>query len=367
MYAQKKIGQLIEDENFQDDIFKIESASAEEQMAFLKKYSITEKEFAYARKFLLNFSFTQKEVSDSEIDYALGKLRNRIFGLSSPSSNGQGKARLLTLFTRVAAILSIPLLLSTIYFYREFHKQKQQYSVSTPNVYNTFKAPLGARTQVVLPDGSLVWLNSGSSLTYPSCFDTESRKISLEGEAYFEVVKNENVPMEVSAGQLKVRVYGTKFNLNAYADEDRIETTLVEGKVALIPKNNKKEIPLEPGYNASFSLTDQHMEISKVKDMEAYIGWKDGKLLFRDEQLIHIVKDLERRYNVDIQVTDTSLYEYTLYATFIDENIEQVLDIFSNSIPISIEYPKSNMQSNGQYSKRKIIIRKDHHKKMKVE
>jgi hypothetical protein len=367
MQVQKRILELIEDENFQDDIFRIESSSAEERVAFLKKYSLNENEFAYASKFLSNFSFNQKSVPDSEIDYALSKLKNRIFRLSSVTPKSQGKASLFTIFTRIAAILSVPLLLSSIYFYSELHKQKQQYSSSTPNVYNTFKAPLGARTQVVLPDGSLVWLNSGSSLTYPSRFDTESRKLILDGEAYFEVVKNESIPMEVSTGQLKVKVYGTKFNLNAYADEDRIETTLVEGKVALMPKNNKKEINLEPGYNASFSLTDQHMEISKVEDMDAYIGWKDGKLLFRDEQLVRIVKDLERRYNVDIQVTDVSLYEYTLYATFIDENIEQVLDIFSNSIPISIEYPKSNMLANGQYSKRKIIIRKDIHKKMKIE
>lgn len=367
MHAQKRIWQLIEDENFQDDILDVESSSVEVQVAFMKKYSITEAEFTYARKFLRSFSFKPGEVAGAEINYALGKLRKGIPGLSSSSSKTPEKARLLTVLTRIAAILSVPLLLSTIYFYSEFYKQNQSYYVSAQNVYNTFKAPLGARTQVVLPDGSLVWLNSGSSLSYPNRFDSESRKISLDGEAYFEVVKNENVPMEVSARHLKVKVYGTKFNLNAYADDGRIETTLVEGKVALIPESAKKEINLEPGHNASFSLKDQHLEISKVEDMDAYIGWKDGKLLFRDEQLIHIVKDLERRYNVDIQLTDTSLFEYPLYATFIDENIEQVLDIFSNSIPISVEYPKSTLQANGLYSKRKIIIRKDLNKRMKIE
>ena len=158
---------------------------------------------------------------------------------------------------------------------------------------------------------------------------------------------------------MQIKVYGTTFNVNAFADNGLVETTLIEGKITIIPNNSKKEYLLEPGNTASYSVEEDNLQVRAVKDMSVYTGWKDGKLLFNDEHFSDIITKLERWYNVDIQLTDPSLGDYTLYATYFDENIEQVLDIFSNSIPISVYYPKRAKQADGTYSKRKVIIKRN--------
>ena len=368
MDAKEKFDQLLADEEFQDEIRNFGNVPKKEQKAVLKKYSITEKEFTYAKRFLSGISFGQKELDSEDVNYALTRLMRRIADASIISSGIERgkKIDFITMISRVAAILSIPLLLSTIYFYQKASNLNSEYFISSSQkrVFNTFQAPPGAKTQVVLPDGSLVWLNSGSSLSCPAIFDAESRNVALKGEAYFEVVKNEEVPMFVSTGHLKVKVYGTKFNVNAFADEGVIETTLVEGKVSIIPGDSKKEYSLNPGYTASYAVKKQKIQMTKVADMDAFIGWREGKLLFHNEHFSDILKKLERWYNVDIQLTDGSLGDYTLYATFFDENIEQVLDIFSNSIPISVEYPKRIKKADGSYSKREIVIARDFSKRI---
>lgn len=359
MNLNDKIGQLLDNESFQDDILEIDIRSSEDKRRVQEKFNLSESELIYAHRLLTGISFNERQIPETTINNELKKLRNDIETNNSAPFQQRSVSFWLI---RAAAVLSIPFLLSSVYFYRQLHQQKNQIIVHNPVIYNTFKAPMGAKSQIILPDGSLVWLNSGSSLSFPSRFDDDSRKVSLEGEAYFEVVKNENVPMVVSAGSMNVKVYGTKFNINAYEPGQNIETTLVEGKVTILPANDDKETELKPGFSAAFNPDGKNIQISQVNDMEAFTGWKDGKLLFRDERFIQILKKLERWYNVDIHISDESLYDYTLYATFIDENVEQVLDIFAHSIPISVEYPKRKVQSDGLYSKRTIIIKRDTNK-----
>jgi ferric-dicitrate binding protein FerR (iron transport regulator) len=353
MEVSKKLDELLADEKFQDDLLKLgREFSKEERNIFLNKYSITEKEFIEAWKLLSGMSFIQERSDPAEVSYALKKLQKRI-DLSVPVKERQ--ISIITLISRVAAFLSIPLLLSTLYFYQQTRNSAMILSVEE-QVLNTFQAPAGAKSQVTLPDGSQVWLNSESILSCPAHFDAGIREVKLTGEAYFEVVKNEKAPMVISAGDLKVKVYGTRFNVNAFPDRGVIETTLVEGKVTVIPGEEKQEYSLEPGYVASYALQKGTLQIMKVEKIDAFTGWKDGKLLFYNEQFADILQKLERWYNVDIQLKDPSLGNYTLYATFFDENIEQVLDIFSKSIPIAVTYPQRIKQSDGSYAKREILI-----------
>ncbi len=364
----EKVEKLLSDEEFQHDILKLKRYTQEERSAILEKYSISVREFLYARRFLFGFSFKNEMIDEQDINYSLIKLKNRIRLNSSPLKiETQQRKELVNWISKAAAVLVIPLVLSTFYYYRK--AQSLSFSDANYNaqadVINTFQAPSGAKTQVILPDGSLVFLNSGSTLWCPTKFNSQSRDVKLSGEAYFEVVKNEKVPLIVSAGQLKVKVYGTQFNVQAFDNEGTIETTLVEGKVSIIPTNSKKEYKLKPGQTASYSIQKENLQVSKVDDMDVYIGWKDGKQLFHNERFADILKKLERWYNVDIQITDPSLGDYNLYATFFDENIEQVLDIFSNSIPITVKYVKRNKQPDGSYSKREIIIDRDKDKILK--
>ena len=370
MDAKEKIIQLLINEEFQDDVLNSDNPLKDEQKTILQKYSITEKEYTYAYRFLSGISFRKEKLSPEDVDYALKRLISRIPNTSDiilTIKRGK-KIDYFTWFSRIAAILSIPLLLTTVCFYLEFRNAQSEYFTSSfqGKACNTFHASLGARTQVVLSDGSLVWLNSGSSLSSPAVFDSRSRNVELKGEAYFDVVKNEKIPMIVSTSDLKVKVYGTKFNMNAYPEEKQIKITLEEGIVTIIPGNSREEHQLSPGYTASYKVENQKLQITKVGDMNSYTGWKDGKLLFHDETFAEIIKRLERWYNVDIQLTDSSLGTYTLYATFFDESIEQILDIFSRSIPIKIEYLKRVKNQNGVYSKRQIILKRDASKKTKM-
>lgn len=366
MYSKEEFDQLFSEEKFQDDILNIDNSSKDWQNSILTKYSLSEKEFVYARKFFSNLSFRKEELNSNDVNYALKRLKSRIANTSaSQVKKKQNKIGIITWIYKVAAVLSVPLLLSTIYFYKESRNTHLQFisKSSEKKSNNIFEASLGARTQVGLPDGSLVWLNSGSSLSCPTEFSLKSRNVELKGEAFFEVMKNEKVPMIVSTGNLKVKVYGTKFNLKAFPDDRKIETTLMEGKVSIISDDGKTETLLNPGYSASYSVKSQMLNITKVEDMEAFIGWREGRLLFHNERFADIIKRLERWYNVDIQLSDASLGNYILYATFFDENIEQILDIFSGSIPIRIEYPKRVKNMDGVYSKRQIIIRLDTNRK----
>lgn len=363
MEISKKLDHLLADEEFQDDILKQGEFSKEERNGILEKYSISEKELTEAWKLLSGMKFIHEKSSFAEVRYALKKLQKRIAFVSlAPTGR---KAGFMTLISRVAAILSVPLLLSTIYFYHQTRNSGLSViSTSQRRAVNTFHAPPGAKTQVVLPDGSLVWLNSGSSLSCPVTFNSEIRRVELNGEGYFDVVKDK-APMLVSAGHIRVKVYGTKFNVKAYADEGIVETTLIEGKVSVITEESRNEYALDPGYIASYSVADEDLKVLKVDKPDAFTGWKDGKLLFNNEPFADILKKMERWYNVDIVLADQSLGRYSLYATFFDENIEQVLDIFSKSIPIAVEYPKREKQPDGGYARRKIVIRRDIRKEIK--
>lgn len=357
-----RFDQLLSDEDFQNEVLGLENSETVAPETILANYSISAKQLQTARRFFSVLSFRKEQLSATEIASAVDRLESRMNDTSvSLSIETNKRIRFYSLIIRAAAIFTIPLLLTTLYYYQQSKNIQPQYLVSALNemATNTFYASLGARTQVILPDGSLVWLNSGSTLTCPVVFSSKSRDVSLQGEAFFEVVKNERVPMIVTAGDLKVRVYGTKFNLNAFATEKNIETTLVEGKVSLISGDSKQEFPLSPGNTASYTKENRKLKISKVEDMERYTGWKEGKLLFKSDRFVDIIQKLERWYNVDIKLSEVSLGDYTLHATFFDESIEQILEIFAESIPIRIEYPKRIKNNDGTYSKREILITRD--------
>jgi ferric-dicitrate binding protein FerR (iron transport regulator) len=148
--------------------------------------------------------------------------------------------------------------------------------------------PRGGQYQLQLPDGSKVWLNAESSITYPITFTGNERKVTISGEVYFEVAKDKNKPFRVSAGDLHVEVLGTHFNINAYADEGSAKTSLLEGSVKI-----DREI-LQPG---------QAYVNGKViaADVEHDVAWKNGVFNFNDQNLSQIMRQLARWYNLEIE------------------------------------------------------------------
>lgn len=168
--------------------------------------------------------------------------------------------------------------------------------IANTTEFNTLSTVKGQQYQVILPDGSKVWLNAASSLTYPANFARlKNRMVQLSGEAYFEVAKDKSHPFIVKTDKQQVEVLGTHFNINSYDDEMATTTTLLEGSVKVY--NGKGESVLLPGQQST--LAKSKMEISKA-DVNETIAWKNGDFIFNNEEFGSILRQLSRWYNVDI-------------------------------------------------------------------
>jgi transmembrane sensor len=172
--------------------------------------------------------------------------------------------------------------------------------------YNTISTPAGGQYMIVLPDKTTVWLNAKSSLKFPVTFqNAQERHVELTGEAYFEVTHNEQMPFKVSTGELITEDLGTAFNINAYADEPGISTTLVNGAVRVTAGNS--QVMLHPGEQAHYQ---EKMIVSKV-NVDGVIAWKDGYFRFDDETLESIMRTMSRWYNVSYVFEDEDLRKET--------------------------------------------------------
>lgn len=177
----------------------------------------------------------------------------------------------------------------------------QETSNNETNVFNTIETPRGGQYQIKLPDGTSVWLNASSSLRYPAVFSTHDRTVELKGEGYFEVAKDKNRPFKVKSGAQELKVLGTHFNVNAYADDAWIRTTLLEGSVQVSKDKGtatEKDIVLKPGEQ---SLLSSNKLSVTTTDTEESVAWKNGYFKFNDENIEQILKKVSRWYDVDIQ------------------------------------------------------------------
>lgn len=167
--------------------------------------------------------------------------------------------------------------------------------------FNTFTTPRGAEYHVTLPDGSVVWLNAASSIKFPTTFASNERSVELTGEAYFEVAKDKHKPFKVKFNNQEVEVLGTHFDIMAYADEPQAKTTLLEGSVK-ISRDQMKQV-LVPGQQAVSSTTGKGFTVQKANIQEV-MAWKNGYFLFRNVNIVNIMRQASRWYDVDIVYED---------------------------------------------------------------
>jgi len=252
-------------------------------------------------------------------------------------------------FQRIAAILIIPLLLSFLaYFY--FHSEKASETLS----YAEIQCPMGVRTKFQLPDGSFGFLNSGSSLKYPVKFIGE-RKVELTGEAFFDVVHNKKMPFHVNTHNLDIKVLGTTFNVIAHEDESTEEIVLQTGKVNVSSKEGKQLAVLAPNEQLTMD-TEKRTFTKNAVEASQYTTWKDGKLVFRNENMQKVARRLSRWYNAEVIINDRQLDVYTFHATFIDEPLDEVLKLLAFTTPISYSEEKRVSNLEGVFQKRKIVL-----------
>lgn len=178
-----------------------------------------------------------------------------------------------------------------------FAKDKIQAAgkLSEKIVYNKIETPTGGKYQINLPDGSKVWLNSSSTLRYPALFSGNTREVELSGEAYFDVAKDKTKPFKVITKDQIVEVLGTQFNINSYPDEGTFKTTLIEGSVKIIYKD--EVVLLSPGQQ--FQPNSRSAKVQEA-DTEEVLAWKNGYFLFKNEDIQSIMRKLSRWYNVEV-------------------------------------------------------------------
>ena len=172
--------------------------------------------------------------------------------------------------------------------------------------FNTIETPRGGQYQVILPDGTKVWLNAASSLTYPTTFTGNERRVTLTGEGYFEVAKKveggkaegKRLPFIVTTGEQQVEVLGTHFNINAYTDEETIRTTLLEGSVRVSNRKSHSSRLLQPGQQAWFNKHSA-IKVVDVNTLDA-VAWKDGYFRFNRDDIQSVMRQISRWYNIDV-------------------------------------------------------------------
>nr|WP_319511307.1 FecR domain-containing protein [uncultured Draconibacterium sp.] len=257
---------------------------------------------------------------------------------------------------RAAVILLIPVLLfltHTISTQNEIARNNTRTTIDSLEVI----APLGSRTVVQLSDNTVIHLNSGSKVKYPQIFSGDHREVTLTGEAYFDVAHNEDMPFIVKTEHLNVKVLGTSFNLSAYTSENTIETTLVDGEVQLENAITGEELGVMlPGRHTEYNIDDGAIE-STFGEVDKYIAWIDGKLIFEDSPITEVADKLSRMFNVDV-IVKKGILDYNYTVTLIDEPLYQILDLMAIATPIKYTILPRKKNADGTYSKQKIILEK---------
>jgi transmembrane sensor len=196
------------------------------------------------------------------------------------------------------------------------------------NSFNTLSTPTGGQYNIVLADGTKVFLNAVSSIKYPTQFNGDQRIVELEGEAYFEVAKNKSKPFLVKSANQTIEVLGTHFNVHAYNNEAVVKTTLLEGSVAVSSRNQKAI--LKPGQQSSVSESSNKIAVKEV-DTEAAIAWKNGRFKFDNADLKSVMKQLERWYGIKVEYRgDVSDVRFN-GGTFRNKNLSEVLKVLELS------------------------------------
>ncbi len=243
------------------------------------------------------------------------------------------------IFLKYAAIL---VLLSGILPLLYYLKKQNRLPVEQELKYTSVVARYKEMSQIILPDSSVVWLNSGTTLTYNNDYAVGNRDLSVKGEAYFDVRKNRKIPLTVTCDELKVKVLGTKFNISAYPEDHQITVALESGAVELLHTKNKSfSYKLNPGEMARYSIASKDMTVEKA-NVADFTVWKDGLLVFKDTPMAEVIKRLERKFNVEMIVGNSSVYEPAFNATFKDENLAEVLDYIRFSCHIQYKILKDN-------------------------
>lgn len=335
------------------------------------QYPAVKKEYESAARLYHHFKSHQRQLPSIETrEKVLNKILKQI-----DSDSREGKQVLLAPWLKVAAVIVAILGISSVLYFTFTNKSSE-----STIVYNEIIVPSGEKSQVILSDGTTVWLNSESKLRYPAQFEKDSRKVYLEGEGYFDVTKQKGSHFFVLSQNMKIEVLGTVFNVKSYPGDKTIETTVVEGKVKVqLSDKSKKvnEVVLLPTERVVYYKSNE--ETQKISDTQSeektqtaenitttispievqrvntknITSWKDHLLVFDNETLENIVVKMSRWYRTDVIISDSTLKTERFTGKFVhNETLEQVLKAINLTTPIYYEVTNDKVVINKKYRKR---------------
>lgn len=224
---------------------------------------------------------------------------------------------------KVAAVAIIAVCLTMVWLAKD--------TDSAQLAMQTITVPAGQRANVILADGTEVWLNAGTTMRYPLSFLSSKREVILDGEAYFDVAHNKSCPFVVHTYAMDVEVLGTCFNVEAFPKQNVFNTSLMQGKVKLVSTSTKMEpVILTPGYKSM--LKDGHLEVVEIENYDVY-RWKEGLYCFRDKAFADIMQDLERYYDLHIKIQKPEVARVILTGKFrIAEGLDYLLRVLQADV-----------------------------------
>ena len=267
----------------------------------------------------------------------------------------RGNRRMLLRLQRVAAVLFIPVMLS-VYLLTKMPAERPLSFVDLETVgpfEHEYYVPAGTKSIITLSDSSRIWLNANSRLIVEGNFGKETRRVRLLGEAYFEVRKNKDIPFEVSANDMDVRVLGTMFNLSAYPDNTFVEAVLVEGEIEVGTSRyflkNVQKTRMKPLQRLALNKTDHKLTVEDNVATELYTAWKDNRLVYENTSMSEVAKTLERWFNVSFLIRDSELNSYAYTGKFEDRSLEQILHFIQLSSPIAFQIKRDTVTLTLKY------------------
>jgi transmembrane sensor len=270
-----------------------------------------------------NWEATEARSDEAINENLLGHIHHQIALVES--KNNQENIRFYKISLKIAAALIVGLIITSAFVFN--------YNYSLKSLTQHVSTSPGSITNFILPDGSKVWLNSGSEITYAGNFEKD-RKLQLKGEAFFDVVKSKNT-FKISTEYGNIQVFGTAFNVKAYSN-DSFLTTLERGSLEVSLVSGKEKQILRPGDQAY--LNGNNQLLVKPVSVDEFISWKDGKLMFVRKSLGEVTKMLERWYNVKIELESKETKELWFTGTIEKETISEVLELIKTTIPIEYSF-----------------------------
>lgn len=249
-----------------------------------------------------------------------------------------------------AAILLLPLLIGLFFLWNK--------KETAPRIAEWVEvtSARGTVSKLILPDSTVIWLNSASTLRYPREFSTVRREVALTGEAYFKVSADREHCFDVSTPDgMTVSAYGTEFNISAYDTDPVIEATLAQGHVE-IWMGDKALAKLKAGEQAVLHKTKNTFNVTSC-DLTETAAWREGKLVFRRASLEEILHKLSRHYNVDFVVTGRHIDHYEFSATFVNENLTEIFSILERTAPMHFKIMEPEKEDDYTYRRRKVILK----------